>query len=276
MIEFNEELHRYTENGVVLPSVSQVLRAVFGNKYDCVNQDILEKAQNKGNAVHTEIQNYESNGELGFSKELEAYIRERSQDLEYINHEQIIGGSEFKVCGKYDLLFNGILADIKTNSKFDKDYVQKQLSLYKYIGKFKEDLMAIWLKDNVCKFYEIDYLGDEWCQDVINKYYAGETYESQEIEIYTDALALECANVFEQIEALENRAKQIKDELKSIMEKKGIQRAWFANYNVSYVSQTKRESLDTKKLALEMPEVYNQYLKTSNIASSIRITKKGE
>ena len=40
---------------------------------------------------------------------------------------------------------------------------------------------------------------------------------------------------------------------------------------ISYVPATDRESLDTKLLKKECPDVYNEYVKISEVKSSVRV-----
>ena len=43
MIEFIDEPHIYLVNGVITPSVSEILHFIFPNKYKGVNRKILNK-----------------------------------------------------------------------------------------------------------------------------------------------------------------------------------------------------------------------------------------
>lgn len=53
---FNEELHRYTLNGVVLPSVTQILKPL--HDFSCVPADVLRRACEFGTAVHKTVELY--------------------------------------------------------------------------------------------------------------------------------------------------------------------------------------------------------------------------
>lgn len=59
MLEFNEELHQYKNDGVVLPSVTQVLSPL--TDYTVVGADALEKARQKGVAIHKMVELYCAN-----------------------------------------------------------------------------------------------------------------------------------------------------------------------------------------------------------------------
>lgn len=53
---FDEGLHRYTLNGVVLPSVTQIIKPLYD--FSAVNADVLRRAGEYGTAVHKTIELY--------------------------------------------------------------------------------------------------------------------------------------------------------------------------------------------------------------------------
>ena len=59
------------------------------------------------------------------------------------------------------------------------------------------------------------------------------------------------------------------------MESKGIIKLDTDELTISYVAPTDRETLDTKALREELPDIYDTYAKISPVKSSIRIKLKG-
>ena len=59
LLEYIDESHTYVYNGVILPSITQILKIKFGNKYDGVSENVLKRASDKGTAVHKAIEDYE-------------------------------------------------------------------------------------------------------------------------------------------------------------------------------------------------------------------------
>jgi hypothetical protein len=53
---FDEVLHRYTLDGVVIPSVTQIMKPLYD--FSHVNQDVLRRAGDFGTAVHKTIELY--------------------------------------------------------------------------------------------------------------------------------------------------------------------------------------------------------------------------
>lgn len=75
---------------------------------------------------------------------------------------------------------------------------------------------------------------------------------------------------------LEEVKKQIKEDLLAAMEKHGVKKWDNEVMMITYTAPTIRTSIDGTKLKKDLPEVFNEYSKTSNVKSSIRIKLKGE
>ena len=84
------------------------------------------------------------------------------------------------------------------------------------------------------------------------------------------------------IAEFEKRVKDLKakeDKLKKLileeMETKGIIKLNTYVLSITYVAPTDRESLDSKKLREDLPNVYDAYINIKPVKSSIRIRLKG-
>ena len=51
-IEFIESSHTYLVNGIIVPSVTQIMKGDSDNVYNGIPSHILEKAAERGTAVH--------------------------------------------------------------------------------------------------------------------------------------------------------------------------------------------------------------------------------
>ena len=75
VIEYWEDSHTYLVNGIILPSITTILKKKFGNKYQGVDERILEVASQKGTNMHQAIQDYEEDGINDLNnRELQNYI----------------------------------------------------------------------------------------------------------------------------------------------------------------------------------------------------------
>lgn len=70
------------------------------------------------------------------------------------------------------------------------------------------------------------------------------------------------------------KAKEVKQVLKEKMEEYGI--TGFENdyLKVTYTKPTTRTTVDSKRLKDELPDIYEEYSKTSNVSSSIKMEVK--
>ena len=61
MIEFIEETHTYLYEGIIIPSVSEILHFIFPDKYKNVDKEILYKKAIYGSKIHEAIECLEQN-----------------------------------------------------------------------------------------------------------------------------------------------------------------------------------------------------------------------
>lgn len=159
MLEFLEEEHLYLLDGVLIPSVSEILHFIFPDKYKNVNSEILAKKALYGSKVHEAIECLEQgktlpemDGNQQFSLNQWQYLKKRN-NMKVLIQEQMIHYCD-KYAGRFDMVanVNGYLSlcDIKTTAILDKEYLSWQLSFYElanesmYHTRF-EKLYAIWL-----------------------------------------------------------------------------------------------------------------------------------
>ncbi len=57
-LEFEDKTHTYTLDGIVIPSVSEIMEPLSKEKYKGISESTLNKAAEKGTAVHNSIENY--------------------------------------------------------------------------------------------------------------------------------------------------------------------------------------------------------------------------
>ena len=167
VLEFYENEHIYLVDGVIVPSVSQVLDYKFGHKYDSVSPAVLNRAAERGTKVHEAIEHFCKDGVDDGSKELRNF---RFLQDKYGFHVQaselpvIIEYEGLTIAGRFDLqlVIDGQYggADIKTVSALDKERTAYQLNLYRLgvkqcYGVDWKFLKAIHLRDDVRKIVDL-------------------------------------------------------------------------------------------------------------------------
>ena len=169
LLEYIDETHTYIYDGVILPSITQILKIKFGNKYDGVSKTVLQKASERGTRVHETIENYEKRSiEDSSCKELRNYKFLKSRfNFECLDNEVpiVLFLDDKPVCaGRIDLILKenedvGI-GDIKRTSVFDKEYVAYQTNLYRIgyqqcYGTKIEFLKGLHLREDTRKYIDL-------------------------------------------------------------------------------------------------------------------------
>ena len=146
MLEFNEDIHTYSFNGVVLPSVTQIISEIMPNKYVNVNKRVLNEKAKFGTEGHkiiegldvSDLESAKNHVRTIEKKSLEICIREylrlvRKNNIKPEAHEMrvhygyIYAGTLDMIAEVNDELS---LIDVKFTSTLDKEYLAWQLGMY--------------------------------------------------------------------------------------------------------------------------------------------------
>lgn len=168
MITFLEEPHIYLVDGIITPSVSEILHFIFPDKYKGVDKRTLNKKAEYGTTIHESIEMYEANiktmrleeafdvtvqaKDLSYIQEasLRQYVKlKRENNIDVLEQEMMIQ-YEGKYAGRFDMIADVSgsisLCDIKTTAELDEEYLSWQLSYYELaMNKTFDKLYAIWL-----------------------------------------------------------------------------------------------------------------------------------
>lgn len=167
-LEYFDDTHTYLVDGVIVPSITQILKTKFGNKYAYVSKAVLRSAADKGTAVHEAIERFCTMGEESDLPEVRNFaFLQKKFGFEVLENETPVIlhiDGEPIAAGRLDLVLEmgGKVggADIKRTSQLDKEYLAYQLNLYRIAyrqcyGVEWEFLRGVHLRDIVRKFVEI-------------------------------------------------------------------------------------------------------------------------
>lgn len=147
LLEFDEVTHTYSIDGIVLPSVTQIISEIMPNKYANVNKRVLNEKAKFGTEGHkiierldvTDIDNAKNLVGMIENKSLEICIREYLRLVSKYNiypylHEMSVHYS-YIYAGTLDMIARVndddlSLIDIKFTSTLDKEYLAWQLGMY--------------------------------------------------------------------------------------------------------------------------------------------------
>lgn len=169
LLEYLDDTHTYLVDGVIVPSVTQILKIRFGGKYSHVSRAVLNRAAQRGTEVHQAIQDWCETGKESDLLELRNFkFLQKRYGFEVMENETpvILWRDGVPVAaGRLDLVLRdseGRIGggDIKRTSTLDKEYLAYQLNLYRIAyeqcyGIEWEFLRGLHLRDNVRKYVEI-------------------------------------------------------------------------------------------------------------------------
>ena len=179
-VEYFDDIHKYLVNGVIVPSVTEILEKIFPNKYKNVPRETLMRKANYGTIIHNYIEQYEKGlitQELNYIQEasFRQYLKLKDKyNINVLGQEKIVNYKDV-YAGRFDMIANigtdCCLCDIKTTASLDKEYLSWQLSLYEYAyGKEFDKLYAIWLpKKDLGKLVEIERKSKEEIGKLLKK-----------------------------------------------------------------------------------------------------------
>lgn len=168
-LKFYDVGHIYEYNGVVIPSVSELLRFLSREVYGDIDKYILDRATERGTAVHSATQALDEDGSVDVPDNIAGYVaayakfrREHATEWRYI--EKPIAEPEMLYAGTIDRagMVDGekVILDIKTNAAVKKMLVKAQLNGYvklaETIGFHPERLYCLQLmKDGKYRLYDV-------------------------------------------------------------------------------------------------------------------------
>lgn len=295
MIKFDAENHLYfDEQGYIVPSVTEILGVVYGTGLENAPKHFVERAAEKGHAIHAEIEKYIKTGEKGQTPEFQAWLKVFANTVPvYVgDSEKIIFANtpSGAFAGTVDLLCNGFLYDWKTCKTATRQQIakwQKQLSFYCYALRqmrnvVNEPLKVVHLTD-ICDVINVPYLGDKFVEETMAKYkdiMAGKEVQQvkpapvQELQTVSQRDLQILEDTLFQIETLEKVVADIRGKIKDEMERRGILDVQIGKVKVTYIPGTIRQTFDSKSFQKDDPYMYQMYLRDSQVKPSVRITVK--
>ena len=188
-LEYIDDIHTYLVDGVIVPSVTQILKLKFGGKYDNVSRQTLQRAAEKGTEVHEAIENYCKTGTESDLIEVRNFkFLKKQYGFEVLDNEVpviLFKDGEPIAAGRLDLVLemDGRIGggDIKRTSTLDKEYLAYQLNLYRiaYLQCYNvawEFLKGVHLRENVRKFIDIP-INEQLAWNLVEEYLKGEKNE---------------------------------------------------------------------------------------------------
>lgn len=284
-VAFNEWLHVYTaSDGHTLIGVTELMkRHGLSPDYGGISKDVLEKAAARGTAIHQLLQDYDDGKAVIEDENLKAY---KALGLKVHCSEYLVSDNEIVATFIDKVLDDCSLADVKSTSSVHRRPLEWQLSIGAYLfelqnpGKKVPHLYCIHVRDGKAKQIEVNRIPDEAVERLLECERCGVVYSDNPVPSDA-ALALEeqavvLAEQLEQIARLklaiketEQASAELQQRLYDYMTENNLdEMACELGTFIRKAPYTKK-SLDSTRLKKEKPELYEQYLKESEIKGSI-------
>ena len=191
MLEFDKENHIYLNDGVIIRSVTQILKELFPSKYDGIPENILNEKAKYGTELHKFIEIIEKkkpkrplayikryyNPNIYQIESLKDYLEiKKKYNIEITDSEKMVVYKDI-YCGTLDLKGTvdnkKAIIDIKTTYDLDELYVSWQNSLYEMASEPVDELYCMWLpKGHLGKLVKLERINEKDLKILI-----GEKYE---------------------------------------------------------------------------------------------------
>ena len=178
-LEFIEDDHIYLIDGVIVPSITTLLKSKFPKKYEGISKGKLENAAKAGTYIHEQIENYCTGKPYEETPEVHNFkFLEKSYKFKPIANEvsvMLFKDGKPVAAGRTDMVLemDGQVggADLKRTYNLDKEYVAYQLNLYRTAYKQTygiewQFLRAIHLREQTRKFVNIP-INEELVEEII-------------------------------------------------------------------------------------------------------------
>jgi len=274
-INYNAETHEYTMGKDRVPSVTEL-----AGKFAKIKTDWLEAHPEyaaRGTLVHAELAEYYSGNitkdQLKWDKSKE--ICEHLEPHKDMKVETIVYNSEHGYAGTADIIcMKGAtvyyVVDFKTGVTRKRLYEQCQLSLYllalQSMGYNTDDAqLLVVAPDGITKYPALSW-------DRMVQLDEGDL----ELEDEDSLKVMRLTERLKMLKAFEDEAAQVEAELKELLsakfEEKDATTFVCNDIKFIYTKAGTRKSVDT--LALKKAGLYEQYVKETPVAASVRITKR--
>ena len=294
-VVFEPEHHTYNLNGNMLSGVTAIVKWLFPDTYSGIPESVLMQAADYGTLIHSKCELADSMGIVD-DPIVEQYQRIIKEAGLQVALSEYLVSDEMYIASSIDKVFaDDSLGDIKTTSKVHWVNVTVQLSIYAFLyelqtGRKANKLYVIWLPKpqyGTPMVKELTRIPAEVCKYVIEVYSAnGDPLSaisalSPYINIEQGARVKgeipdgmqetieELMMVKQRLDELGEREKELKKQVLTAMQNAG-EDSWCNDLiQFSRKAAYECESIDTKALKANEPNIYESYKKVTKVAESI-------
>lgn len=190
-IEFLDDVHTYVCDGVIIPSVSELIRFKFPDAYKGIPEKVLRRKADYGTKVHRLVEDFvrgDTTMEEIQKKRIDPNIKIAVEQFEILRKtwafaikdmEQIVCW-DGKYCGTYDLrTLDDVIIDLKTTAEIHEEWLRWQLGLYYMAAGIKREFgFVLWLpKGKMGQVKQINVATYEECEKLVKDYNEAQSSE---------------------------------------------------------------------------------------------------
>lgn len=303
-VVFDKEHHTYTYNGMTLQGVTPIIHWLFPETYAGIPKSIMQAAAEYGSMIHSACQLSDLTGITEHDSVKVYQDIKKQHGLTTIANEYLVS-DEYSIASSIDVVCSedgsegDALIDIKTTSKIHDAHLAVQLSIYAWLYEWQTgrkvcNLYCMWLpkpRYGSPALSPIQRIDKNICQQVVIEFVCGKSnaksrkmlqeagvvitglqVKGEELPVQYQDVVDEVISIEEQLKAMKEREKALKDGLLELMRDAGVKKWQSDSLTLTYVAPTTRKSLDSTKLKKDYPEIYAECMKESNVSDSIKIT----
>ena len=305
-VKFDRESHTYDLDGRELKGVTPIVSWLFPETYSGIPESIMREAAKYGSMIHSACHMADVVG-IAEHDSVKAYLQLKERAglttiaNEYlVSDEKDIASSIDVVCTEKDAEGDALL-DIKTTSRVHQNHLSVQLSVYAWLyqkqtGRQVGNLYCVWLpkpRYGVPALLPVTRLQGDVCEFIVQSYLRGDdnsaarqklqdcgmVLDGNMPELTSEQIPAQYADVVDEIistelelKSLKEREATLKDGLLQLMRENGVKKWTSDNLTLTYIAETTRKAVDSKKLQSKFPDVYSECIKESRVSDSIKIT----
>ena len=293
-VEFDELAHTYTLDGKQLSGITGIIKDyLFPDMYKGVHERTLEAAAERGSSVHSQVQMIIN----GFppartDRSVEAFF-DKMQGTEFIASEYLVSDLHH-FASSIDIIDSRLnLYDIKTTDKLNREYLSWQLSIYAYLFELQNPtlkagaLYGCHLRDGKATLIQVERINSEIIADFLCAA-ADNLPWANPLERIDDTLLKDQATQLARLAEIEDyladfkaRAKAMEDEkakltegLLDIMEQRNVKTYKTDRLTLTRIDAHTSPKFDSTTFKRDYPQMYERYVKESNVKRSLRIAIK--
>lgn len=286
-VHFDELTHSYLLDGdkFIMGVTSLMKKHGLAPDYGDVDPQVLEKAAERGTAIHKLLEAYDNGEVVNETDELKAYKR---LGLNVVASEYLITDGEMVASSIDKVLSDGSLADVKTTSEVHTRAVAWQLSIYAYLferqtGNKVPALYCIHVRNGKAKEIPVARIADEEVEALFQAEREGRIYvdkdampcvtdilsadEAEKLRAYSNAIA----HLERTRKEFEEAISDFKDKVYQYMTDKGIECMTYRDVTFTRKAPYERIMMDTARFKADHPDLFEGYRKVTEVKGTILI-----